>query len=84
MDDYGNEIVPTLPSTLLPCPFCGAPADEYSGPYESHGGYFASVSCSNKRCRVGPYVYEYDNAPNADGERIRQGAIKTWNTRTKC
>lgn len=52
---------------LLPCPFCGYPAEIH--PYKDR----VHVECSNYKCAVVPFVI-------ADSE---EEAAAKWNTRTK-
>lgn len=56
---------------LLPCPFCGGEA-EYNS-WDRDPGYGWQIICSNKRCKVGPYVSCDDEDP--------LDVYEEWNTR---
>lgn len=54
--------------TLLPCPFCGAPARGLTWQDDN------SVACSNQDCEVSPVTQNYST---------REQAIAVWNTRSE-
>lgn len=56
---------------LLPCPFCGGEA-VYSS-WDRDPGYMWNVACSNKNCKIKPYVTGDDEDP--------VDVTEEWNTR---
>lgn len=60
-------------SALLPCPFCGAPADYTDG--ADADGRFVAVQCSGCGCGSGKHYPLMDDAhPNAANEWNRRSA----------
>ena len=58
---------------LLPCPFCGAPAEICD--------VYQSVNCSNEECPIGPWTNHVGQIGADDDEAWMAEAARRWNTR---